>query len=389
MAGFHVTSNDIGLYVHWPFCLSKCPYCDFNSHVREAVDQSRWRHALLQELAYWGHQTEGKRLVSVFFGGGTPSLMEPSTVQALLDATCHYWRWSDQVEVTLEANPTSVEASRLAAFRDAGVNRVSMGVQALDDAALQFLGRQHTVREALAAWHQAAEIFAYCSFDVIYALPGQEVAAWEAELREVLRQGGRHLSLYQLTIEPGTAFYHRHHRGQLPTLSEASSAELYERTQGIMQEAGLPAYEISNHAVEGHACRHNLLYWQAGDWVGIGPGAHGRCHHKGGRKASVMQRSPEKWLEQVEQSGHGMAESEMVDGRAIAEEMLMMGLRLRDGLDLEWLNTRSGHPLCHWVDARALVRLEEDGLVEHTPTHLHVCDRGRLLLNAILGQLLT
>ena len=269
-------SRGFGLYVHWPFCLSKCPYCDFNSHVRDGVDHGRWRAALLAELDHYGAATAGRRLTSIFFGGGTPSLMDPGTVGAVIARAGLHWRPAGDIEITLEANPTSVEAERLADFRDAGVNRVSLGVQSLDDDALRFLGRGHSAAEALRAVDLAAGLFARTSFDLIYARPGQDVAAWQRELDRALAHAGDHLSVYQLTIEPGTAFHQAHRRGDLAVPSGDAAAALYEATQVALDAAGLPAYEISNHAAPGAACRHNLTYWRYGDYAGIGPGAHGR-----------------------------------------------------------------------------------------------------------------
>src|SRR5665213_2867919 len=325
--------SELALYVHWPFCKSKCPYCDFNSHVRGAVDDRRWRAALLAELDHYAALIPGRRLVSIFFGGGTPSLMQAETVAAVLERAARHWQAPPDLEVTLEANPTSVEAARLAEFRDAGVNRVSLGVQALDDAALRFLGRGHDAGEARAAIAAAAQAVPHYSFDLIYARPGQSVASWERELDAALALAGDHLSLYQLTIEHGTAFAGAYARGDFALPDDDLAGALFETTQARLEAAGLAAYEISNHARPGAACRHNLIYWRYQDYVGIGPGAHGRFSDGGAKRATRRHSGPEAWLEAVERDGHGTAESAVVTGRDLVEEALMMGLRLSEGID--------------------------------------------------------
>lgn len=306
-SGLPATLIMLSLYIHWPFCKSKCPYCDFNSHVRERIDEAAWQRALLAELGYWGERTQGRKLASLFFGGGTPSLMPPALTAALIETAQKYWT-CDNPEITLEANPTSVEAQKLKDFHAAGVTRLSLGIQALNDADLKALGRQHSATEALAALDLAASIFPRFSFDLIYARPEQTVKAWEAELRRALGFGATHMSLYQLTIEPGTQFATLHQRGDLVTPDEETGAALYELTQSLMGKAGLPAYEISNHAKPGHECRHNLTYWRYCDYVGIGPGAHGRVTLDGVKQATRTHRAPEEWLERVTKHGHGLTE---------------------------------------------------------------------------------
>ena len=339
------------IYVHWPFCRSKCPYCDFNSHVREAINQERWRAALLRELDHFADETVGRTVTSVFFGGGTPSLMEPATAAALIDRVAARWPVASDVEITLEANPTSVEAGRFAGFRAAGVNRASLGVQALDDAALRFLGRGHSAAEALAAVDTAARHFARFSFDLIYARPGQTAEAWTAELHRALDHAGGHLSAYQLTIEPGTAFHTLHRRGGLPVPDEDTGAALYETTQRVLDAAGLRAYEISNHARPGEECRHNLTYWRYGDYVGIGPGAHGRLTLDGAKLATRTHRAPEAWLALVERGGHAEKPREPIEPRNRLDELMMMGLRLTEGVNRRRAAAECGADLAALLDA--------------------------------------
>ncbi len=377
-----------GIYVHWPFCASKCPYCDFNSHVRDRIEHDRWRAALLRELDYYADATAGRRVTSVFFGGGTPSLMEPATVAALLDRVAARWPLAEGLEVTLEANPTSVEAGKFRAFRSAGVNRVSLGVQALDDESLRFLGRRHDAAEATAAIALAARTFERFSFDLIYARPGQSVAAWEAELARALDHAVGHLSVYQLTIEEGTAFFPLHARGELVLPDEELAGDLYEATLALLGSAGLPAYEISNHARPGEESRHNLTYWRYGDYAGIGPGAHGRLTLDGGKLATRAHRAPEIWLERVERHGHGAAVPEPIDRDARGAELLMMGLRLSEGVARARLVEETGRDLAAFVDAGALGRLTAGGFLEVTDAALRATPAGRQRLNAVLAALL-
>jgi len=376
------------IYVHWPFCKSKCPYCDFNSHVRERVDHARWRAALIRELEHYAGLTMGRTVTSVFFGGGTPSLMEPGTVGAVLDRIAALWPIAAGLEVALEANPTSVEADKFRAFRGAGINRVSLGIQALDDDALRFLGRQHNASEATGAIALAARIFDRFSFDLIYARPGQSVAAWETELRQALDHAVGHLSVYQLTIEEGTAFFPLHARGDLVLPDEDLAGDLYEATQTLLNQAGLPAYEISNHARPGEESRHNLTYWRYGDYVGVGPGAHGRLTLEGEKVATRAHRAPEIWLERVERDGHGAAAPGPIDRTARGTELLMMGLRLTEGIRLARLAEETGRTLDETVAPAALKRLIDGGFLSLDAERLRATHEGRQRLNAVLGALL-
>lgn len=377
-----------GLYIHWPFCRSKCPYCDFNSHVEGTVDHERWRNALVSELDHV-FQTVGRRpLTSIFFGGGTPSLMAPETVEALIRGAADRFGIAADIEVTLEANPTSVERKRLADFKAAGVNRLSLGVQALDDQALRFLGREHSAREALGAVEHAARLFSRYSFDLIYARPGQSLEAWSTELDQALDHAGEHLSVYQLTIEPGTRFFNLHERGDLVLPEDDLQADLFELTREKLTAAGLPPYEISNHAAEGRACRHNLTYWQAGDYAGIGPGAHGRLTLGDQRFATCTERMPRAWLAAVEENGHGELPREPISGDEQVVEMMLMGLRLEDGIDLSRLEKRCGRALEACVDKAALDSFVAEGWLLRSEQRLRATAEGFLRLNAILGALL-
>lgn len=365
----------LALYVHWPFCVSKCPYCDFNSHVRELVDQDAWRKALLADLAHEAALLPGRQLGSIFFGGGTPSLMPPETVAAVIDAATEIWAPIGDLEITLEANPSSVEAARFADLAAAGVNRVSLGLQALDDPALQFLGRAHGVDEGLAALATAQRHFGRVSFDLIYARPGQSVAAWEAELARALTFGTEHLSLYQLTIEPGTRFATLAAKGQLTIPDEDAAADLWEATQSLTRAAGLPSYEVSNHARPGAESRHNLAYWRYTDYAGVGPGAHGR---RGGL-ATLRHKKPENWLAAVERNGSGLQEESALTPAERATEALVMGLRLTEGIDLTRIDPA-------WLDDVVVARLESHGLIARAPDRLRVTAAGMPVLEAILRE---
>jgi putative oxygen-independent coproporphyrinogen III oxidase len=381
-------SGEISLYVHWPFCKSKCPYCDFNSHVRAGIDDARWRNALLRELDHYGARMRGRRLVSVFFGGGTPSLMAPAAIAAILERAASYWQRDPGLEVTLEANPTSVESARFADFRAAGVNRVSLGVQALDDRALKFLGRGHSAAEARAAVAIAAARFERFSFDLIYARPGQSVAEWQRELDAALALAGDHISLYQLTIEPGTAFATAHARGDFALPDDELAGALYEATQERLASAGLPAYEISNHARPGGECRHNLVYWRSGDYVGIGPGAHGRITLAGTRHATRQRRAPETWLAAVERDGDATEEHVPLGARERLEEFLMMGLRMSEGVSLARLRVEVGEGADALLDGNALADLVTGGFLALGEDSLVATPSGRQRLNAVLARLL-
>ena len=395
-AGAETGSRDpgFGIYIHWPFCRAKCPYCDFNSHVREAIDQARWRRALLTELDHYAAMTPGREVTSLFFGGGTPSLMEPDTVAAVIARAGEAWTLAPEVEITLEANPTSVEAGRFASYRDAGVNRLSLGIQSLDDDALAFLGRQHNAAEALAALGVARAYFPRWSFDLITARPGQDGGAWCAELARALAQEPGHLSIYQLTIEPGTAFHGAHRRGELVMPDEAAGAALFEATGRMLDEAGLPAYEISNHARPGEECRHNLTYWRYGDYLGIGPGAHGRITlgtkngAPGEKLATRQHRAPEAWLEAVERHGHATRRRDAIPMEARLEELLMMGLRLTEGVTRAAIERETGRELDDLLDPQNLGSLIEGGFLELDDTTLRATAEGRLRLDALLARLL-
>jgi oxygen-independent coproporphyrinogen-3 oxidase len=375
--------DDLALYVHWPFCVSKCPYCDFNSHVREAVDQQLWREALLADLAHEAALTPGMRLQSIFFGGGTPSLMPPETVAAIIQAAERHWGFAPGIEITLEANPSSVEASRFADLADAGVNRVSLGLQALDDDALRFLGRAHGVAEGLAALETAQRAFGRVSFDLIYALPGQSEEQWAAELNRALSFGTGHLSLYQLTIEPGTRFAALAAKGELAATDPDHGAALYELTQEMTRTAGLPAYEISNHARPGEESRHNLAYWRYQSYAGVGPGAHGR---RGGL-ATQRHRKPENWLKALERNGHGLVEENAVAASDAGVEALLMGLRLAEGVDLGRIERVAGRTAAELLDLGAVERLQAQVLIALDGDVLRVRRAGMLLLDAILPEI--
>ena len=374
-----------GVYVHWPFCAAKCPYCDFNSHVRhKPVDQERFVRAFAQEMAYTGGMTGNRTVTSIFIGGGTPSLMDPSTVGAVLNEIARTWTVPDGIEITLEANPSSVEATRFRGYRDAGVNRVSMGVQALNDPDLKVLGRLHNVEDALKAIRLARETFPRLSFDLIYARPGQTVAAWESELKQAISYAVDHLSLYQLTIEEGTPFYALHKAGKLIVPDGDLSAELYEATQALTAAHGLPAYEVSNHARPGAESRHNLTYWRYGDYAGIGPGAHGRLSIGGVKVATATERMPERWLEMVETRGAGHSEIEELELEEQADELLLMGLRLTEGIDLARWEQLSGHG----IDTEREAFLIEHGFLERIGnSRIRCTPKGMLILDAVVADL--
>jgi oxygen-independent coproporphyrinogen-3 oxidase len=377
-----------GLYVHWPFCLSKCPYCDFNSHVRAAVDHARWRAALLSELGHYAAETTGRPLTSIFFGGGTPSLMEPATVAAVIERAGEHWPFAADVEITLEANPTSVEAGKFAGFRSAGVNRVSLGVQALNDADLKFLGRHHTAAEARAAIDIARRQFERYSFDLIYARPKQDAAAWSAELAEALGLAGDHLSAYQLTIEPETVFGAAYRRGELEVPGEDEAGALFELTQEVLEAAGLPAYEISNHARPSGESRHNLTYWRYGDYVGIGPGAHGRLTIGGEKVATRQHRAPEAWLAAVDAAGHATRQRDPVAAGDRLSELMMMGLRTVAGVPRSRVLAECGRPLEAVLDRGRLDRLIGGGFLLLDEARLRATPAGRQRLNAVVAELL-
>lgn len=379
------TAPGFGVYLHWPFCAAKCPYCDFNSHVRhQPVDQARFAAAFERELATMRARTGPRTVTSIFLGGGTPSLMEPGTVGALLDAVAANWSVPNGIEVTLEANPSSVEADRFRGYRAAGVNRVSLGVQALNDRDLKFLGRLHNVDEALKAIGLAREIFPRLSFDLIYARPHQSEEAWASELEQAIGHAADHLSLYQLTIEEGTRFQLLHEAGKLAMPDQDHAARLYEITQEVTAARGLPAYEISNHARPGAESQHNLVYWRYGEYVGAGPGAHGRFVEDGRRHVTFTEKMPETWLERVETEGHGVIGGEVLTRDEEADEFLLMGLRLVEGIDLPRYEALSGRALSN---ARIAV-LQEEGLIEPVGnTRLRATARGMIVLDAVVADL--
>jgi putative oxygen-independent coproporphyrinogen III oxidase len=373
----------LALYIHWPFCVSKCPYCDFNSHVRDGVDQQVWLDGLLADMAHDAGLTADRKLGSIFFGGGTPSLMPPATVAALIAAAERHWGFAPDIEITLEANPSSVEAARFADLAAAGVNRVSLGLQALDDEALGFLGRAHSVSESLKALDTAQAHFDRVSIDLIYARPIQTAEQWQAELARAIGFGTGHMSLYQLTIEPGTRFQTMVQKGDFMPLDDDQAADLFELTQAMMNDAGLPAYEISNHARPGEESRHNLIYWRYQDYVGIGPGAHGRRLGQ----ATQRHKKPENFLAAVSRNGHGLQLEDRLDAATQAMEALLMGLRLREGVDISALADRFSIDSADLLDSKAVDKLEELGFIHRDMWKISVTPQGFPLLDAILPQI--
>ncbi|MFA5591789.1 MAG: radical SAM family heme chaperone HemW [Micavibrio sp.] len=380
--------EQFGIYVHWPFCASKCPYCDFNSHVADTIDHDAWRKAYAKEIAYYADLAKGRMVTSVFFGGGTPSLMEPETVSVIINEIQKAWRISNDCEITLEANPTSVETEKFKSFRMAGVNRVSMGVQSFNESDLAFLGRQHDAGEAKKAIATAAEIFDRYSFDMIYARPGQGVSAWETELREAVSLARDHLSVYQLTIERGTPFYMRHERGEFKIPDEELAGDLYEVTQAVLSDAGMPAYEISNHAKAGAESRHNMTYWRYTDYAGIGPGAHGRLTLDGRKQATRGHRSPDIWLQKVDIYGHGAHPFEALTAQDAFTECLMMGLRLAEGIPVERLERAGRDAFPNLIAPEKIEALRDEGLLSFDGKILKATRAGMQRLNGILSYLL-
>jgi len=383
-----VSSPGFGIYIHWPFCRSKCPYCDFNSHVRERVDHGRWRAALLAELEHYAADAKGRHVTSIFFGGGTPSLMEPETVAALIQRVRTLFPTAADLEITLEANPTSVEIDKFRAFREAGINRVSLGVQSLIADDLKFLGRQHDAAQALAAVRMAATTFERFSFDLIYARPGQSLDQWRAELDRALDFAAGHISLYQLTIEPGTQFEQAVARGDFRMLDEEHAAELYEATVARLGAAGLADYEISNFARPGQESRHNLTYWRYGDYIGVGPGAHGRLTIGGEKSATRQHRAPEAWLDLVKRDGHATRQRDLVPRAERLSELLMMGLRLKEGVPLSRIEGEAALPLSQALDQQRLRRLIDGGFLTLSDDRLAATSQGRQRLDAVLAALM-
>ncbi len=379
----HDMTPPLALYIHWPFCVSKCPYCDFNSHVRESVDQQLWLDALMADMRHEAALTKGRTLGSIFFGGGTPSLMPPATVEALIAQAEKLWGFAGNIEITLEANPSSVEAARFADLAKAGVNRVSLGLQALDNEALAFLSRAHDVDEGLAALDTAQQHFARVTFDLIYARPDQRAKEWEAELTRALSFGTTHLSLYQLTIEPGTRFATLVRQGKFTPADDDEAADLYALTQDMTRAAGLPAYEISNHAAPGQESAHNLAYWRYQDYIGIGPGAHGRRLNE----ATQRHKKPENFLSAIARNANGLAHEDALDNRTQAVEALLMGLRLHEGVDLDALASRFGLVQDEMIDWDAFAKLRDIGLINYGEPRLTVTPSGMPLLDAILPEI--
>lgn len=377
--------GQMGVYIHWPFCAARCPYCDFNAHVRGAFDQTQWAEAYKIALEHYARLLPDKQVVSVFFGGGTPSLMTPDTVQTIIDTVQKNWSISNDIEITLEANPTSVEAKKFQGFKEAGVNRISLGVQALNDKDLKFLGREHSVGDALRAIEIAGQVFDRYSFDLIYGRPDQSVADWEKELRQALHYARGHMSLYQLTIERNTPFYMQYHRGAFEIPDDVQGAEFYHMTQDVMEEAGLPAYEVSNHAAQGQECRHNLIYWHMADYIGVGAGAHGRFMKGANKYASRDHAAPEIWLGHVRDREHGahMPYEELSqDDRFF--EMIMMGLRLREGLSITRCEEQSGLRFYDQIDKGRLDKVIKEGWARINEDRLSLTREGMLRLNAIV-----
>ena len=378
------SEDAFGIYVHWPFCKAKCPYCDFNSHVRHRpVDALSFARALGLELKWFAEQTPDRTVTSIFFGGGTPSLMPPQAVAHVLDAIAKLWTVASQAEITMEANPTSIEAENFRGYRLAGVNRVSVGVQALNDTDLKALGRQHSADEALAAFRLAAKIFPRVSFDLIYARPHQSTEQWRDELSIALAEQQGHMSLYQLTIEPGTAYFDLHARGSLVTPNDDRAADLYDVTQELTEKAGLPAYEISNHAAAGHESRHNLLYWRYGEYAGVGPGAHSRLGGAENRRAIIAEKHPETWRDLVTAQGHGIVSDSVVTPPDQASEYLLMGLRIAEGIDIERYAALAGRD----IDSGKIAGMKSMGLIKRVGPRLMATADGRKLLNAVIAEL--
>jgi len=385
MKSHHSSDNKIAIYVHWPFCLAKCPYCDFNSHVREKIDQAKWHEAYLKEIDYFFSIIGKRKTTSIFFGGGTPSLMPAETTEAIIERINKYWPVNDATEITLEANPTSIEAKKFQDFKLAGINRISVGVQALNDKDLKFLGRKHNAREAMAAIDTARNIFNRFSFDLIYARPSQTLKDWQAELKKAITMANGHLSLYQLTIEKGTPFFSAFKKNEFFLPDEELAAYLYEATDEIMEKAGMPAYEISNYARPGEESRHNLTYWQYGEYVGIGPGAHGRLKIKDSRQATMTIHNPENWLENIEENGHAVQSNEKILGEDLVNELLIMGLRIRGGISRQnFQDVLNKHPedILNNIPA-----LKKSGFIILDNKSLRVTKKGRIVLGSVISEL--
>lgn len=377
----------IALYIHWPFCKAKCPYCDFNSHVREQINSQQWLEAYIKEFRYFAEKLGDREVQSVFLGGGTPSLMPPELLRALLETMHKEWHFADDIEITLEANPTSTERDKLQAFKEAGVNRVSLGVQALNQRDLQFLGREHSAQEALEAVSWASELFGNYSFDLIYARPEQTLQAWQEELSRALHYVGPHFSLYQLTIEKGTPFYKLHQEGVFTLPPEEEAAEMYEVTNALLAAHSLHAYEVSNYAKPGFKSKHNMAYWRYQEYLGLGPGAHSRIDLPEGRTALMQRHHPEGWLEAVSKAGQAIQQQEPLDKTTMLQEMLMMGLRTSEGVSLKAVNTLLGEEIAVLIPPSRTAPLQEAGLLDCNTDYLRTTDQGRLVLNAVIEKL--
>lgn len=380
--------NSLGIYIHWPFCKSKCPYCDFNSHVSDSIDHKKWTQSYLREIGHIAGMTKGRIVTSIFFGGGTPSLMHPSTVEKISNHIAKLWPVEKGVEITLEANPTSIESQKFQDFKAAGINRVSVGVQSLRDNQLKFLGREHSAVEAIEAIKTAAKIFDRYSFDLIYARPEQKIEDWREELQEAIQYGQGHLSLYQLTIEQGTPFYVQAARGEFRVPEQDQAGDFYEVTQEVLEQAGMPAYEISNYAVKGQESAHNLTYWRYGDYAGIGPGAHGRLTLEGQKFATRTHRAPDIWLDKVDRGGHGYHPFEEVNRQERLTEMMMMGLRLREGVALKRIEEEAGQDWRMVLAQDKIQHLVDEKLLTLSQTHLSPTKDGMQRLNGLLSYLL-
>ena len=380
--------DSLGVYIHWPFCKSKCPYCDFNSHVSETIDHDRWLQSYLREIDYVAGLTKGRRITSIFLGGGTPSLMRPDVVSSLIDHIQKSWSIANDIEITLEANPTSIEAQKFQDFKTAGVNRVSIGVQSLRDHDLKFLGREHSAAEAIKAIKTAENVFDRYSFDLIYARPDQEVEEWRAELKEALQYARGHLSLYQLTIEQGTPFYTQAARGEFRIPEQDQAGAFYEATQGVLERAGMPAYEISNHAMAGQESAHNMTYWHYEDYAGIGPGAHGRLTLEGGKFATRTHRAPDIWLGKVDKEGHGYHPFEEVNADQRLTEIMMMGLRLREGVALKKIEEETQQDWRMVLQQDKIQHLVDEKMLIVNKTHIMPTADGMQRLNGLLSYLL-
>lgn len=378
--------KNIAIYIHWPFCKSKCPYCDFNSHVSNAINPKQWHDSYLREIDYFDGYLKNKQITSIFFGGGTPTLMPPIIAESIINKFARNYSLAKDAEITLEGNPTSVEADKLRDFKEAGVNRVSLGVQSLNGDDLKFLGREHSKSEALRAVEQAAAIFDNYSFDLIYCRPDQTISNWEKELNEAMQFVGKHLSLYQLTIEKGTPFYSAYNKGAFEIPDNDLAAEFYEFTNGYMQNENMPAYEVSNYAVQGFESKHNMTYWRYGDYLGIGPGAHSRITQGGEKISQMMIHNPDGWLKSVDENSHGIQTKLQLSSQEVIEEIVMMGMRIKEGISKDDFKAITSKNIDEVL--QNIQMLEHEGLVANTKSHLKITDKGIMLVNSVAAKLL-